>query len=379
MVAMDHYEILDTRDEKQSFGRDSLWMQCHRCIARLEERSQLLEYISNLSRGFAQVVFLDNPISGLFIMAAIGIFQLKEFLYADVVTVSGWAFLVGLIGTLKRRGLNTGLYLYNSVLVGCAIGVFYSATSTHDMAFRFGSLIIFGIAAVGVQLILESVVPGSPIFTFPFNITMVIFLHLSYSGQWIDLPVMIGGVDSMNTEGNLDYSIYWNEIKIKSLLEGICNGFCQVYLVESWIAGVLMFVAMCVEDLELAALALLGSFQGSMMAISFGLPLSAVYAGLYGYNPLLVTMAVGKVFSSEYTCKQRWLLAIFFGFATFPIEASLKIILAKIHIPVMTFPFCVTTSFFFCIRNWVRQNPVQSEDMENMKSQKIVSEKKFSL
>jgi len=349
----DYYEKLEAEGHRaQETSILQKWHEDMHCAFGHMEKLPLVEFVSNFCRGFAQVVFLDNPLSGIFIIVAIVLPQLDDFLVSTIVTIVAYSSFYCLVGNAKEKGLNTGLYLYNAVLVGMAIGVFYPSSS-EDHGFRYGSLVAFGIAVIGVQLILESVVPGQPIFTFPFNITMIFFLHLAYACSWVDMP-LIG--TQVNPAGNLDYSAYWESISLGSLLKGISNGFCQVYLVESWVAGVLMFLGMCVEDVELAALALMGSVQGTFLAVVFGSNLGDIYAGLYGYNPLLVTMAIGKVFTNECTARQRWLMALFFGFATFPVEASLKIILGKIHVPCMTFPFCFTTMFFFCIRSWIRQN-----------------------
>ena len=100
------------------------------------EKLPLVEFVSNFCRGFGQVVFLDNPLSGIFIIVAIVLPQLDDFLVSTIVTIVAYSTFYCLVGNAKEKGLNTGLYLYNAVLVGMAIGVFYPSSS-EDHGFRY--------------------------------------------------------------------------------------------------------------------------------------------------------------------------------------------------------------------------------------------------
>ena len=105
------------------------------CAFGRMEKIPFVEFLSNFCRGFAQVVFLDNPLSGIFIIVAIILPQFEDFLMSAIVTIVAYMTFYCFVGNAKERGLNTGLYLYNAVLVGMAIGVFYPSTS-EDHGFR---------------------------------------------------------------------------------------------------------------------------------------------------------------------------------------------------------------------------------------------------
>ena len=86
------------------------------------EQAPTLDFINSILRGIGQVIFINNPISGLLILLAL-------FIQSPWV---GWMGLLGvLISTttalllgLDRDTIRNGIFGYNGLLVGAALGTF---------------------------------------------------------------------------------------------------------------------------------------------------------------------------------------------------------------------------------------------------------------
>lgn len=91
-----------------------------------------------------------------------------------------------------------------------------------------------------------------------------------------------------------------------------------------------------------AFFALLGSFLGLSVALLLGADLSEIEIGLWGYNAVLGTMAIGGIFYSLNI--STFLLACSCGVLSTLLFAPLRILLAPF--PVMTFPFCAAAIIF---------------------------------
>ena len=93
--------------------------------------------------------------------------------------------------------------------------------------------------------------------------------------------------------------------------------------------------------------ALLGSTIGALSGIALGASPDAVYAGLWGFNTTLTTVAIGGMFfimnrfgTFVYTIIAGMLTTIVFG--------ACKTIAGTFGVPTLTFPFCFV-SWIFCL------------------------------
>ena len=73
------------------------------------------------------------------------------------------------------------------------------------------------------------------------------------------------------------------DMSITSLLVYWLNGISQVFLVNSWIAGILFIAALAVGSLKAAFWAMAGSAVALGVSILFGADSQGIADGLYGF------------------------------------------------------------------------------------------------
>ena len=97
----------------------------------LASQNPVVHFIDVCLRGAGQVMFQNNPLTGLFFL--VGIFWGAY--SAHMISVGIGAVLGTIMGTLTayalrapRENINMGLHGYNGILVGCALPTFFAAT-----------------------------------------------------------------------------------------------------------------------------------------------------------------------------------------------------------------------------------------------------------
>ncbi len=314
-----------------------------RCLGTMQEINQrlanqpLADFINYNLRGIGQVIFVNNPVSGLLILIALLI-------------QSPWVALLGLLGVvastvtaillkLDRDSLRNGIFGYNGLLVGAALGTFGSAGN--GIGNPLWAIAVICIAALTTLMMKVAglwfvTIVKSPLLTLPFNIATLLFLILikNIPQPWFDL----GKAASTPSATGLD---------ITSLITALPIGFGQVFLADQLIAALLIFVAVFICTPIGAIVGLIGSALGILVGLIFQIPLNSIYAGLWGYNAVLGAMAIGGVF---YAPNRRGILiGLFCGFLCALAGLFLGLIFKPLGLPVMTFPFCLVTVGFFMV------------------------------
>uniref|UniRef100_A0A3Q1ENH6 Urea transporter 1-like n=1 Tax=Acanthochromis polyacanthus TaxID=80966 RepID=A0A3Q1ENH6_9TELE len=207
-------------------------------MRRCGEWSLVIQLLDCVFRGVAQVMFVNNPLSGLLIV--IGLFlqnpwwALNGLLGTLVSTVS--AFLLG----QNREAISAGLYGYNGTLVGMLMAVFSAKGSWYWWLFLPNVFMsMFALSSVASKWDL-------PIFTLPFNI--LVCLHIEATGAAHPyFPELLNSSDS-----KLSFSLFLS----------VPVGVGQVYGCDSPWTGGLILLALLLCSPALCFHAMLGSAAG---------------------------------------------------------------------------------------------------------------------
>ena len=132
-----------------------------------------------------------------------------------------------------------------------------------------------------------------------------------------------------------------------NFLLGLIKGVGEVFIIDSFWAGLFILIALFVAGWRFGVYATIGAFVSWVTALWLGVDTESLDLGLYNYNAVLTVIAVGLLFDDK---KNHLLLGIFAAAMTVPITAGMDFLLDPIGLPALTSPFIVSTWIFLVIR-----------------------------
>lgn len=287
------------------------------------------KFIVATLRGVGQVMFQPSALSGALFLAGIlvgslgfgGEGHIAVFMgaLAALVLASECSFLA------RAKGTDEGLWGFNAVLVGCAAYTFLSSSLPVWLCVC-AALLTLPLKAVFDKMLSFT---GISSLTFPF-----------IASTWL-LLVAAGlcSVEPYASESIREPAV----LSVTTLAEGWLKGLSEVFLIDSWITGLLFLTGLLIESRQAAIWAALGSAIGMATAFAIGCPTDEITLGLWGFSPALTAIAVGVVFRPV-DSRRLWLfLTILATIATVILQKLIMLLLASSGLPVLTLPFCVAT------------------------------------
>jgi len=250
-----------------------------------------LRFVDRNLRGIGQVMFQDNPLSGLLFLIAIGWGSMA----ADVPQVAIGGLVAVLAATLMAQwlrvdeaGLNAGLYGFNGYLVGLALPTFMTASLQLWVYAVFG-----GAVSVVVTLALSTVLKTwrVPALTAPFVLLTWLLLLGTNAFTGLDASALApsGAIVPIDAAAA-------NPLHAVDFVQGIFTSITQVFLKGHGPAGLLLLAGLAVNSLAAAVFAVLGAGVAVVTAHALGAESELITAGLFGFNPVLTAIALGAVF-----------------------------------------------------------------------------------
>lgn len=286
-------------------------------------------------RGFSQVVFIENAISGVMILLAITISSYKLGIISLLSSIVGT--LIGKIGGAQKNSVNSGLFGYNSVLTGLAVSLFLTGPSRWGIAL-LGAMVA-AIFTATMMHFLKNI--DLPILTFPFIILTWFVLLASYKLDVFHLNDSLVPQSLAYWQLNIAGELNWTA--------GFLNNIEQIFFLDHPFSGVLLYSAIFVASWQLGLNAVIGSVIALLLSYGLGGEHSLILGGLYGYNAILTCMAVSIVFSSQ-SNRFKLVSGILATCLTIPLTASFSTWLLPYGLPVLTMPFVLSTWLFLGAR-----------------------------
>lgn len=291
-------------------------------------------------RGASQVMLQNNPVTGLLILAAIA--------WGAIRTGTAEVAVGALVGLLAGTGTalllrvdvaswRQGLFGFSPLLTGAALPTFLAAKPL------LWAYVVLGAAVTTVVTLALSNVLNSwavPALTFPFVLTSWFLLMGAYQFMRIGAgalsrPALPAATSPESAHVPLAFDF---------LATGTLKGIAQVFLIDDWISGAVILVALAVNSRAVALAALLGSAVGTALAIGLGAEATAIGKGIWGFNAVLTAIALGAVFYRPMPAVAVY--ALLGTIATVWVQAALTTVLAPYGIPTLTGPFVVATWLF---------------------------------
>lgn len=265
-----------------------------------------MEFIKSILRGVGQVMFQNNIYSGTLFL--IGIFYNSWLL--GIAALFGTIISTVSAHVLKysKDDIKNGLYGFNGTLTGIAIFLFFEVNLTTLFALILGTVL-----STLIMKLLKRVIPP---FTAPFVLaTWFVIYSLLFI---LDFTLL---TSSKTTENIIPF------------LSGISNSFGQVMFQENVITGIFFLLAIFINNKLMAMYALYAAVLGSLTGWLFLESISAVNAGLMGYNAILCAIALsGKKWSDFLWITTAIILSTF-----------LNIGLSATGLITLTAPFVIAT------------------------------------
>jgi urea transporter len=305
--------------------------------------SPILRFVDINLRGVGQVMFQDNPLTGLLFLAAIAWGSLAarapEVLIAGALAVVT-ATLAALWLRVDRPSLNAGLYGYNGVLVGLALATFITPGPLLLVYVVLGAVVSV-VATIGTTNALKPL--GVAALTFPFVIVIWILLLATYgfsglAGEGLPSAAVISPVELLPED-----LLGWG-----GFVKGVLLSISQVFLKGSGIAALLLLAGLAASSVPAAAFALGGAILAVVTAHLFGAESDLIVGGLLGFSPVLTAIALGATFHrpSLRVAAYAALGTVF----TVVAQAALDVALRPFAIPALTAPFILVSWMFLLPR-----------------------------
>ncbi|MBD5218415.1 MAG: urea transporter [Bacteroidales bacterium] len=304
----------------------------------MNDLSKLSTLTRSLLRGVGQVMFQDSAWTGLLILA--GIFWGS---FAGGTPQVAWGALVGLIastlsgmlmGIDSEDGQN-GLWGFNGILVGCAFPTFFD-----DTWLMWVALIICAMTTTWVRKGFNNVMAPWKVNSLTFPFVFMTWLFLLCAKTLHGLPEY--GLSVPTLESSFSDAVATPDFQ--DIIEYWLKGVSQVFLVNSWVTGLLFLIGLALCSRWAALWAGIGSAIALALAFLFGADSTSISAGLYGFSPVLTGIALGMTFYKPNWKSALWALAGII--VTFFIQAGMNSLMEPFGIPTLTGPFCITTWLF---------------------------------
>lgn len=294
-------------------------------------------------RGIGQVMFQDNPLTGL--LFCIGIFWGSFAADAPQIALGGILALIAATLTAQwlrvdQAGLRAGLFGFNAYLVGLALATFMTPTTTMWVYVAIG-----GAFSAVVTLALTNVLKTWNVsaLTAPFVFTAWLLLAATYTFYGIQG----GALPAVATIVPIDPAAA-DPLRFGDFVQGVFTSITQVFLKGHGPAALLLLAGLAANSLAAAVFALIGALVAVITAHLLGAESELITAGLLGFNPVLTAIALGTVF---YRPGPR--VAIYALAATVLsviVQGTMMAVLTPFGLPTLTAAFVLVTWLFLLPR-----------------------------
>ena len=275
--------------------------------------------LSNIPKAYAAILFLQNPVAGLVIMAA-------TLFYPNI----GFAGLLGAVTgyTITRvwqfPDYAGQIQIFNSMLVGLSLGAFYQINIYVIGIIILGAILTSLLATVLADWLWR--LDRLPVLSLPFVIVAGIMAIVSRN--YTELSDYMGLAQA-------SYSL------INPTVDGFFSAIGAIYFTPTPAIGLILFLIIAFYSRYLGLLAIVGYVTGYLLLNTFMFDPHPSFIVWTGFNFILVAIALGGVFTIPGIASL--LLAVIGVLLTALLVISTKNLLLVEGLPVMAVSFALTT------------------------------------
>lgn len=325
--------FLSTPEARGSHSRGPrLGLPCAGSLPRLTDRlggGGAVRFLNMALRSLAQVIFINNPLSGLLLLLSLSLQSVLMGLMAGlaIVAANATARLIGADPATSRQGIHG----FNGALVGAAVAAF-AALNTPQAVLAWA--VAAAVGAALTTLLIESLGRwlvtrlALPPLTLPFCLVTWLLLALVAGPARAPLPLAPAAASVVADPSS------WLPL-------GVLRGFGQVFLCSSLSSSLLVLAAVGVASPLAAGIGLLGGLVSSLTAGWIGMDPQALGAGLGSYNGVLCSIAIAGIFHAP--VRASLVLGLLTAATSALVAQPLGTLLAMAGLPLLTAPFVVVS------------------------------------
>ncbi|WNI16189.1 urea transporter [Actinacidiphila sp. ITFR-21] len=293
---------------------------------RKRAEKPFLSYLVASARGVGQVDLQPGAWTGAVILLALWTAGWEIGVFATLGTLV--STMTALALGSDRSGVRQGLQGYCGCLTGIAL-VTYLGHHVATYVLAVVGAVVCTILMAALSTVLAPT--GLTALTAPFCLVSgVMVLGAPDFGRiWHGAPAAV----SSTTGGGTGLS--WDD-----LWHGFFCNVAQVFLVDKWQVGLIMLVGLALAGARVVLFAGAGSIVGMFAAWALGAPTRLIANGIYGYNAVLVAVAVGAVLLAPTPWNAAY--ALFGAAASTGLTASLTSLFKPFGGHTFTWPFILT-------------------------------------
>ncbi len=305
----------------------------------LASRNPAVHFMDVCLRGAGQVMFQNNPLTGLFFL--LGIFWGAY--SAHMLSVGIGAIIGTVVGTLTayalrapRENIDIGLHGYNGILVGCALPTFFAPTPL-----LWGYIVAGSIFSTVLMMAVSSMLRTWKVsaMTGPFVITTWFLMLAAYNFGNIQITSLPHPAIAIQPPASDLFPL-----NLEQLWKATFAGISQVFLIDNVITGILFLIGLAVSSIWASIFAFAGSLIAIGTAVLLGGGSSAIITGLFQFSAVLTAIGLGTTF---YNPNWRVICYAFLGTVfTVVAQGALNVLLNVYGIPTLTFPFVIAAWIF---------------------------------
>jgi len=282
-------------------------------------KASVTKTVTGLFRAYGAILFAEKPWVG-------SLFVLATFWFPNAGFAGLLAAMTGMLTArlLKFRNLESGLHVYNSLLVGLSLGAYYMLDLHLVMLIVLGA--VLAVFATVAMADIAWRLGRLPVLSLPF---VIVALTVTLAAH------------SYGTLSRYLVPLVPNEGLISPFIDQFLTALGSAFFTPHPLAGLLLFTGLLISSRYLALLAIAGFLCGfSAYAFLSGSPHPDLVAW-NGFNFILVAMALGGLFTVP--SLQTFLLAMVGAVIAALVTSASETFMLVYGLPVMALPFLITT------------------------------------
>ncbi|MEB7421757.1 urea transporter [Staphylococcus arlettae] len=306
-----------------------------------------MKYAKIVLNNIAQVLLLQNPWTGLFILIGLFLGSWKIGLIALIASVI--ALLLAKQTNYSEAEITAGLAGFNPVLTGIALTIFLTS-EWYSWVFVIIAILITMPIGSAVREFLKPF--GVPMLTIPYVFISSSVLLTSFQFQHVDADIDI--------LPNTVKEIVFSEHNVH-FISAFLSGFSEIFLLDNVMAGILILIGIFIASRKAGLLSIGANLLGLGIDLMFGANHDQINAGLFGYNVVLTVLALGVAFETRIN---RYISIALGILLTIMLHAGLTTLLTPFGLPVFTLPFIIATWIMLFAGTRMQEQQID-ESLEN--------------